>query len=88
MRALLFLVSILTSPVPIVWMICLSGSRREGFLPKLLNLYVVNLRESSCLARLIIEPSLGYGVSCPHATACSTAIKRGSVFVAPYWASL
>jgi len=86
MRALLFLVSILTSPVPIVWMICLSGSRREGFLPKLLNLYVVNLRESSCLARLIVEPSSRYGDLCPCAMACSATIERGGMFVAPRWA--
>ena len=83
MCALLYPISLLTSLVPIVWTICLSGSRRGGFLPKLLNLRVVDLHESSCLARPIVEPSSECGDSCSRALVCSAAIERGGVFVAP-----
>ena len=51
-------------------MTCLDDPWHEGFLPKLFNLRVVDLRESFCLARLIVEPLSGYGVHAhtpPHA---------------------
>ena len=83
MCALLYPISLLTSLVPIVWTICLSGSWHGGFLPKLLNLHVVDLHESSCLDRPVVEPSSDYGDLCSCATACSTVIERGDVFVAP-----
>ena len=55
----------------------------KGFLLKLFNLCVVDLRESLCSARLIVEPLLGCGDSCPHAMACSATIDRGGVLIAP-----
>ena len=43
-------------------MTCLDDPWHEGFLPKLFNLCVVDLRESFCSARLVVEPLSGYGV--------------------------
>ena len=49
--------------MPIVWTICLDDPWHEGFLPKLFNLRVVDLRISSCSARLVVVPSSGSGDS-------------------------
>jgi hypothetical protein len=72
----------------VVWMTCLDDPWYEGLLTKLFSLHVVDLCDSFCLARLVIEPLSGYGGSCLRATVCSTAIERGGVLVAPRWASL
>ena len=60
----------------------------KGFLPKLFNLCVVDLRESFCSARLVVEPLSSCGGSCLRAMVCFTTIKRGGVLVASRWASL
>ena len=83
MYALPFLISLLSLLMSVVCMTCLDDPWHEGFLPKLFNLRVVDLRESFCLARLIVEPLLGCGDSCPHAMACSATIDRGGVLIAP-----
>jgi hypothetical protein len=64
-------------------MTCLDDPWYEGLLTKLFSLHVVDLCDSFCSARLVIEPLSGYGGSCLRATACSTAIERGGVLVAP-----
>ena len=45
-------------------MTCLNDPWHEGFLPKLFNLHVVNLCESLCSARLVVEPLSGCGDLC------------------------
>ena len=45
-------------------MTCLDDPWHEGFLPKLFNLCVVDLRESFCSARLVVEPLSGCGDLC------------------------
>ena len=86
MYALAFPISLLSLSMSVVSMTCLDDPWHEGFSPKLFNLHVVDLRESFCLARLIVEPSSRYGDLCPCAMACSATIERGGMFVAPRWA--
>jgi len=72
----------------VVWLAYFNDPWRKGFLPELVNLRIADSRESFYLARFTIEPSAGYGDSCSRAAARSAAIRRGGVFVIPYWVSL
>ena len=76
-----FLISLLSLLMLVVCMTCLDDPWHEGFLPKLFNLCVVDLHESFCSARLIVEPLSGCGGSCLRAMACFAVIERDNVFV-------